>query len=332
MVTDTRDRIINYITYHGQARAHDLVRELRISNVAVHKQLNKLLKAGLLTREGKPPIVFYTLSSIEKSSSADTEKLSKHTLRVIQENFLSITPDGKLLYGIEGFNYWITEYGKRKSYAGIAQEYLALWEEQKKHFVKGGWIDATGKLKTSFTQSYVNHLLFQDVYSYKVFGRTKLAKLVMYAKQVGAKELIDQIAAQAKPVINKIIKTYSIDAITYIPPTVPRPLQFMDGFAARLALPLPEIKLVKIVPGDIPIPQKTLAGLNERIINARSSIYLKSTAGPAYNNILLLDDVAGSGASFHETAKKLKVVNTDINIIAFALVGNIKGYDIIREI
>jgi hypothetical protein len=40
----------------------------------------------------------------------------------------------------------------------------------------------------------------------------------------------------------------------------------------------------------------------------------------------------GSGASFNETAKKLRaseVVYGDI--IAFGLVGNIKGYDVIRE-
>ncbi|MBI3443577.1 hypothetical protein HY008_02815 [Candidatus Woesebacteria bacterium] len=332
MKSSTRDRIIAYITYHGQARVYDLVRELRISNVAVHKQLNQLLKAGLLTREGKPPIVFYTFPSKEKVSSIETETLPEDTEGLIAENFLSITPDGTLLYGLDGFNYWVEKYGKKTPYGKIAHEYVALWKEQKKHFDQGGWIDATVKLTRSFSEAYVDHLLFEDVYSYKVFGRTKLAKLVMYAKQVGARELIDQIAALAKPVIERIIRSYSINAIAYIPPTVPRPLQFMDEFASQLRLPLPEIDLVKVIPGDIPIPQKTLAGLHERMINARDSIYLKNTTELSYANVLLLDDVVGSGASFHETAKKLKTAKAGKNIVAFALVGAIKGYDVIREI
>ena len=107
----------------------------------------------------------------------------------------------------------------------------------------------------------------------------------------------------------------------------------MDEFAFQLALRLPEINLVKVIPGDIPIPQKTLVNLQERIINARDSIYIKNTRELPYANVLLLDDVVGSGASFHETAKKLKAAKIGHNrIIAFALVGNIKGYDVIREI
>lgn len=332
MVTDTRDRILNYISYHGQARVYDLVRELRISSVAVHKQLNKLLKAGLLKREGKPPIVFYTFPSEEKLRLIETEKLSEYTQRIITENFLSITPDGRLLYGIEGFNYRVGQYGKKKSYATLAQEYVDLWEEQKKHFAKGGWIDATVKLSNTFKESYIQHLLFSDVYSYPIFGRTKLAKLVMYAKQIGSRELTHQISTQAKPVIEAIIKAYSIDAIAYIPPTVPRPIQFMDEFKRQLQLSLPEITFVKVVPGDIPIPQKTLASIEERVINARDSIYLKNAKESPYKSVLLIDDVVGSGASFQESAKKLKAIKGEIKkIVAFALVGNIKGYDVIRE-
>src|SRR3989344_8243641 len=116
MITDTRDRILNYISYHGQARVHDLVRELGISSVAVHKQLNKLMKDGFIRREGKPPIVFYTFPSKEKFRSIDIEELSEYTQRLIAKNFLSITPGGRLLYGIEGFDYWVAQYGKKKSY------------------------------------------------------------------------------------------------------------------------------------------------------------------------------------------------------------------------
>lgn len=333
MNTNTRDHIIEYINYHGQARVHDLKRTLQISNVAIHKQLKKLIKDNVVVRVGKPPLVFYKFPSEEKLENIDTKHLSEYTKRIIQENFLSITPDGKLLYGLEGFYYWAKTYQKNKSFVTLAQEYFDVLREQRKHFSKQGWIDATGKLKNTFSDVFVDHLLYQDMYSYKLFGRTKLAKLVMYAKQVGARELIAKISTIAKPLIARIIKTYSIDAVGYIPPTVPRPLQFMDELALQLNLPLPEIKFAKVIPGDIPIPQKTLASTKERIINARDSIYLKSTKQSLYKNVLLIDDVVGSGASFNEVSKKLKTANIGHkNIIAFALVGNIKGYDVVREI
>lgn len=333
MITDTRDRIINYIEYHGQARAHDLQKELQISNVAVHKQLKKLLQDGVIARRGKPPLVFYVLhvETNEATKTAETEQLPAHVKQIIEANFLSITPDGRLLYGVQGFIYWKNLYQKKKSFETAAKEYVNSIEEQKKYFSKEGWIEATSKLKNTFKDAYTDHLLFQEIYSYRIFGRTKLAKLVMYAKQTGTRELIDKISAMAKPVIEKIIKAYSIDGVLYIPPTVPRPIQFMDEFASQLSLPLPEIELVKVVPGDIPIPQKTLSSVEERVINARDSIYLKDTKESPYKNVLLIDDVVGSGASFNETAKKLKTVKVK-NIIAFALVGNLKGFDVIREI
>lgn len=333
MITDTRSKILEYITHHGQARVHDLHRTLRISKVAVHKQLKKLLEESVVVRVGKPPLVLYKFPSHEIiTKTVETKKLSEYIQRIISNNFLYITPDGKILSGLAGFLYWAQRFQKNKTASDVAEQYAQAITERKKYVTKEGWITATTKLKDTFTEVFVDKLLFQDFYSYPTFGRTKLAKLVMYAKQVGDKTLIDQIAGMAKPVIEKIIKAFDIQAVAYIPPTVPRPLQFMDELEIQLHLSLPEVKLVKVVPGEIPVPQKTLANLEERIINARDSIYLKDTSGPSYENILLIDDVVGSGASFNETAKKLKAAKVGHkNIVAFALVGNIKGYDVVRE-
>lgn len=333
MITTTRDQIVDYIRYHGQARVQDLHETLRISKVAIHKQLNRLLKAGLILRVGKPPFVFYIPASTPITRASETEQLPVIIQQVIDVNFLSITPDGRLLYGLIGFAYWAKNYQKNKQIKTLAEEYVKVVDVQKKQYTQEGWIDATSKLKDTFKETPITHLLFQDIYSYKIFGRTKLARLVMYAKQTGEIKLIDEISSQAKPIIQKIIKKYAIEAIAYIPPTVPRPLQFMDELKSQLDLQLPEIVFIKVVPGDIPIPQKTLASLEERVINAKDSLYLKNNTEPHYKNVLLIDDVVGSGASFHETAKKLKNNNIGIeNIIAFALVGNSKGYEVIREI
>jgi len=333
MITNTRDRVIEYIVSNRQARVDDLVKFLGLSHVAIHKQLRWLIDNGILQKAGKPPLVFYTL--IPKSDVYESQQphFPKDILDAIEANFLSITPDGRLLYGVEGFIYWANLYQKNKPLLSLAQNYKKIIEEKKRYVMPDGWIDATIKLTSTFKESYVDRLLYQDVYSYPIFGRTKLAKLVMHAKQSESKSLIDQIAAIVKPVIEKIIKKYDIDAIGFIPPTVPRPLQFMDEFQANLNLPLSKIDIVKVMAGEIPIPQKTLAKLEERILNARSSMYLRHTREPSYANVLLIDDVAGSGASFNETASKLKGVRIGHNrIIAFATVGNIKGYDVIRQI
>lgn len=334
MITTTGDDIIEYIRYHGQARVQDLHKTLQISRVAVHKQLKKLLQEGLLVRVGKPPVVFYTLpSKTVVTQTLETRQLPALIQQIIDANFLSITPDGRLLYGLIGFVHWVKTYQKNKPIEIIGDEYMKTVQTQKKLFSPHGWIDATSKLLDTFKETPITHLLFEDIYSYPTYGRTKLAKLVMYAKQTGERKLIDQISNIAKPVIETIITTFSIDAIAYIPPTVPRPLQFMDEFELKLNLQLPKIGLVKVVPGDIPIPQKTLTSLEERIINARDSIYLKNNTEPSYKRVLLIDDVIGSGASFNETAKKMKKSTIgNENIIAFGLVGNIKGYDVIREI
>lgn len=332
MITDTRDRITEYITANRQARVQDLVKFLGLSNVAIHKQLKKLVAEGVLQKAGKPPLVFYTFVSKPEAVEHVHPHIPKDTLEVIENNFFSITPEGKLLYGVEGFTYWANIYQKNKPLLSLAGKYKEIIEEKKKYTTPNGWINATVKLTSTFKESYIEHLLYQDIYSYPMFGRTKLAKLVMHAKQSENKTLIDQIATLAKPVIEKIIKRFDIDSVGFIPPTVPRPLQFMDELEAKLNLALPKIDIVKIMAGEIPIPQKTLARLDERIINARSSIYLRKTGEPQYANVLLIDDVAGSGASFNETANKLKGVRIGHNrIIAFALVGNIKGYDVIRQ-
>ena len=331
MKTDTKDRIIEYIANKEQARVDDLVKFLRLSNVAIHRQLKKLVGEGILRKAGRPPLVFYTLVPKPDNSIHAKKPLPDDIEEAIEVNFLSITPEGKLLYGVAGFLYWANLYQKNKPLLSLGLEYMKILRKKKEYTTGDGWIDATEKLTGTFGESDVNHLLYQDIYSYPMFGRTKLAKLVMHAKQAENKSMIDQVAHIAKPVIERIIKKFDINAVGFVPPTVPRRLQFMDALEEKLNLPLPKIDLVKVIAGDIPIPQKTLAKLEERIINARSSIFLRRTE-QSYPNVLLVDDVVGSGASFNETARKLKAVKIGHNfIVAFALVGNMKGYDVIRQ-
>lgn len=330
MKTNTGKTIVEYIRAKQQIRVHDLVRFLGLSHVTVHKHLKRLVASGQLQKIGTPPLVFYTLAKHAETPKA-IAKIPVAAERVIADTFLSITPDGKFLYGMAGFAYWANVYQPNKDIGLLASQYQRI-VGGKRLVSRLGWIDATQKMTDTFKSSSVDRLFFADVYSYPIFGRTKLAKLVMHAKQSQGEALVSEIAQTVKPLIRRIVTRYRVDAAGYIPPTVPRPLQFMDVFAEKLDIPVPMVDLVKVNPGQIPIPQKTLLRLDERIINAQSSIYIRKAVEPSYSTILLIDDVAGSGASFQETGKKIRALYPKVTrVLAFAIVGNMKGYDVIRQ-
>lgn len=332
MITQTKEKILAFIRQKGQARVHDLVREFKISHVAVHKQVKRLLSDNLIEKRGTPPTVFYVPMKIENEVE-ETYEITREERSYIENNFLSITPDGKVLNGMKGFVYWASIYGRNKTIPDLSREYMKNMMERIKNETKDGLVDATNKLTSTFPNTPIKHLFYADIYSIPVFGRTKLAKLVMHAKGAQDKKLIEEIADIVRNKIANLIKSYSIQAVAYIPPTVPRPMQFVWELADSLHLPLPLIEITKIVPGNVPVAQKSLTTTAERVINARESMYPKAIAGLPYKNILLIDDVAGSGASFNEVASKIApLCEKNTNIIAFSIVGNQKGYDVIRQI
>ena len=176
-------------------------------------------------------------------------------------------------------------------------------------------------------------MFVSDVYSLKVFGRTKIAKEVMYAKQVGEQSLIANVTREIRPKLLKLIDTHQIDAIAFVPPTVPRPVQFVNEVRRLLAIDLTEIEMVKILGGEIPVPQKTLSSLDERLQNANSTLFVKESKTISAKNILIIDDVVGSGAFFQVVASKIShLASGKYNIFAFAIVGNSKGFETVREL
>jgi adenine/guanine phosphoribosyltransferase-like PRPP-binding protein len=95
---------------------------------------------------------------------------------------------------------------------------------------------------------------------------------------------------------------------------------------------LPFIQVVKYYENGISIPQKSLKTREERIQNARNTIYVHDRNISKYKKVLLIDDFVGSGATMNETAKKLKDDGIQ-EVIGFALVGNLSlSYDVINEI
>lgn len=95
-------------------------------------------------------------------------------------------------------------------------------------------------------------------------------------------------------------------------------------------MPLPSVELFKVFAGRLPIAQKSLSRLNERIENARDTIFIKDKDIP-YERILIIDDALGSGATINEVARKLKQIS-NAKIYAYVIVGSYEGFEVVREV
>jgi len=329
MTTNTRVRILGYIKTNGQARVVELVDALGIGPVAMHRQLKGLIEKGLLVKSGHPPIVFYSLP--RETDEEKSTRISQST-KLVEDTFLYIDPSGHLLYGLKGLTAWSKKINKEEQIESLVDQYTKIRSQANAFVSPGGWIDATKRVANTFGNDMaLDRVFYQDFYSLSTFGKTRLGQLVLYSKQSQNKQIICQVASGASKIINKLIEHYNIEAIGYIPHSIPRKIQFLKEFAKKLSLPFPEITLSKAYPGNIRVAQKTLSRLADRIENARGTIFVKNPQ-LRFKSILLIDDAVGSGASLNETAKKIKESGMAKKVYGFAVVGSMKGFEVIREV
>lgn len=320
----TSEKIIKYIEDKGQASGDELARYLAITTRAVRKQLSKLLVEGRLYKIGKPPKVFYLIRKKEKKN--DVIWIEPRVKKIIDENFLVITPAGEREEGFKGFVYWCNKMN-------LPLDKTALEYQKTLHkyirYKKEGVINGIYKIKNTFDAVFVDKVFYIDFYSIERFGKTKLGQLLLYAKQSQNKNLIKELVDQIKPQIFALIEKFQIDAVGFIPPTVKRETQLMRELERQLNLPIPTINLVK-VKTPVSVPQKTLTKLEDRIENARSTIVVDDTK--KYKTILLIDDALGSGATLNETAQKIKNQKVGKTIIGLAITGSFSGFEVISEV
>lgn len=324
MKKTTAERIIEYIGEKKQASANELVDFLEISERAVFKQLANLLFENKLSRIGRPPVVFYLLKEevIEKETVVVDEKVRK----ILEENFLFITPDGQRKQGLEGFEFWCEK--TKQTVQKTAPQYLKTLKRYKA-FRKNGLIDGKQKFKTTFDKVGLDKIFYLDFYSLERFGKTKLGQLLLYAKQSQNKKLMRELALEIKPKIDEILKKYAIDGIGFIPSTVKRQVQFMKELEKNLHENVSRVSIVK-VKTEIIVPQKTLNKLADRIENARKTLVVDEQR--VFKNILLIDDAVGSGATLNETALQIKQKKIAKKVIGLSITGSFKGFDVISEV
>jgi hypothetical protein len=321
----TSEQIIKYIEEHKEVSASELTSVFTISERAIFKQLAALYASGKLSKVGSPPKVFYKIH-IASEKLEDVNNIPQKFQKIINDNFLNITPLGEYLEGINGFSKWCRE--RKLNIDTQAEKYVNLI--RKINFgKKNGVIIATNKFKKAFKRNYLTNVFFIDFYSIPQFGKTKLGQLLLYAKQSQDRARIIKISTIVKPSILKIIKRYKIDAVGFIPPTIKREVQFMKELEKGLNLAISILKVSKIKT-DVIVPQKTLAKLEDRITNAKNTIIVEDKR--PFMRVLLIDDAVGSGASLNETAKKLTENKLAEKVYGCAITGCYKGYDVISEV
>jgi phosphoribosylpyrophosphate synthetase len=328
---NTPEQILSYLKQKGPARVEDLRRETGLTRAMIHRHLNKLIHRGLLTKAGKPPTVFYTYSPPPTSAKTPPSRVSTHVKSFIDKNFLYISPQGQTIPGFNGFIKWAKQTNPKHPFGNLAKEYIQVKTQANQHFGPDNLIDATNKIKNTFPDCALKKVYYADFYTLPKFGKTILGQQVLHAKQAQSERLIKQISQHVESLLIKLIAKHHIQAVGFIPPTIPRKIQFQKEFQHHLAIDLPQIKFAKAYPGDIPVAQKSLNQLEERVKNARDTIFIK-TPEINFKSILLIDDAVGSGATLNETAKKLRKFPKAKHIYGFAVVGSYKGFDVIREI
>ncbi|MFA5995592.1 MAG: phosphoribosyltransferase family protein [Patescibacteria group bacterium] len=334
MKTDTEHKVLEYIEQNKQATAFELVNYLNISRQAVFKQLKKLNLQNKLVKIGKPPKVYYILATNigewfqEARGNTTNVQLSEEQKRIIDNNYLYVSSFGHIYKGMDGFVHWCVN--TKQPIEKTAIEYIKTLKKYAAYRNKDGLLDGMKKMKNSFKTVYLDSVFYLDFYSIERFGKTKLGKMLLYAKQSQNKTLIKQLTLEIKPQVQKIILQYNIDGVGFIPPTIKREVQLMSVLAKQLDIKQEIISINKVI-NDVAVPQKTLTKIDERITNARNTIYV--TERKKFENILLIDDAVGSGATLNETAKKIRAQNLCTGkIIGLALTGSYKGFDVISEV
>lgn len=321
---DTQHKIVSFIKKKVQVKGVEIASYLGITRQALFKHLPKLLISGAIKKIGKPPKVFYL---INEKKEQNIYILNEKVKNKINQQFLIITPAGEKKEGADGFVYWCEK--NKLPVEKTANKYVKTLSKYES-YNKDGLIDGMGKMKNSFRDVYLDRVFYLDFYSIEKFGETKLGQLLLYAKQSQNIVLMKEIITIIKPKVDKIVKDFNIDGIGFIPPTVKREKQLMKILEKELIGNHRRIVITKVTT-PVAVPQKTLNKLEDRIENAKDTLVVSENA--SFNNILLIDDAIGSGATLNETAKKIKERKIcKGKIVGLAVTGSFKGFDVISEV
>jgi hypothetical protein len=288
-----------------------------------------LIQEGFIEKLGRSPRVFYRIKQTSAIQYSKSISIPEVDLIFLKNHFLIITELGERKEGIEAMKVWCQR--QKLPLEKTIHEFIITRKKYLEYFQSNGLIDGMDKFKNTkaFEILGLSGVYYCDFYAIERFGKTKLGTLLHFAKQGQNRQLMYEIIDVVKPKLKILIEELDIDVVGFIPPTIRRQLQFMKVLQQGLKINLPTLNLIK-VSGQIPIPQKALSNIQDRMSNARSSIMVGESK--KYSRALLIDDAIGSGATMNETALKLKQRDLVSEIYGLAITGSYKGFEVIQEV
>lgn len=324
----TKEKIYEYIAENKMVSVNKLTEEFSIGRIMIHRHLANLIKEGSLIKVGIPPKVYYSINN-RKIEDKIEYNVGSETIKIIDDNFTLLEPDGTEIEGFDGFTKWCN--ARNYKVEDRVFEYVKLIKEYD-NFKKEGFIDATQKLISAFNNEnkFLDKLYYIYPYSFPTFGKTKIGQWLFHAKQTQNKNLIKKVINIVTPQIENFIKIHNIDSIAFVPPTVPRNIQFMSELKKYLNIKIPIVKIEKIKT-EIMIQQKSLKDIEDRIKNAEGTMVI-NTENTNYKKLLIIDDFTGSGSTLNILAKKIKKQKIASEIIGLTITGSMNGFEVIKEI
>jgi len=323
----TRDRFLKFLRAHGPQSMHELSESLKISRQYLHRIVHDLEEQDLIKKVGVPPRVFYSVNDIVANN--EKASISYEDERFLNHHFLLIDPLGQRLHGIEAMRYWCEK--QNLEIAKTTKEFIETRNKYLQHVNQHGLIDGMPKLKNTKGLNTIglDQLYYLDFYAIERFGKTPLGTLMHYAKQGQNKAMMKEISQEIKQRIQNLIDALNVNAVAFVPPTIPRKIQIMAELQKQLNMQKPIFRVEKIKT-QITIPQKALSKLFERVANAQNTFVVPSQN--AVQRLLLIDDAVGSGATMNEIALKVKQKGLAQEVFGVAITGSYKGFEVISEL
>ena len=260
---------------------------------------------------------------------ADSFVINSEKQDFLNKHFLVITEIGKMLEGLEGFKHWCKQ--RKLPVEKTLDEFIKTQAKYQFYYNDFSIIDGKEKIVNTkgYDRIHLDDIFYLDFYAIERFGKTRLGTLLHYAKQGQNKFLMKILLNELKPKLDALLKAQKFDAVGFVPPTIRRELQLMKYLETHLKINLPKIKIQKIS-GIIPIPQKSLNKIEERINNAENTFAVTETV--KYKHLLLIDDAVGSGSTLNQIAGKIKQKGIAKRITGLAIVGSFKGFDVVTDV